>query len=101
MKNEKKRIQIMIHPVQDRQGEYVACFRSEFLDATYTVFFKDTIMGALALHSFAEMIRKKYQENEVDFQLSKQQVPFQDEALLDVVIDKPSSLFAKAVSSQM
>jgi len=47
------------------------------------------------------MIRKKYQENEVDFQLSKQQVPFQNEALLDVVIGKPSSLFAKAVSSQM
>jgi hypothetical protein len=42
--------------VEDHPGDYLAYFRSEFLDATYTVFFKDTITGALALHSFAEMI---------------------------------------------
>jgi len=53
---EKKRIRISIHPVEDRPGNYLATFRSEFLDATFTVFFKDTITGALALHSFAEMI---------------------------------------------
>jgi hypothetical protein len=53
---EKKKIRISIHPVEDHPGDYLAYFRSEFLDATYTVFFKDTITGALALHSFAEMI---------------------------------------------
>jgi len=70
---EKKKIRISIHPVEDHPGDYLAYFRSEFLDATYTVFFKDTITGALALHSFAEMIRRKYQEKEVDFLLCEQE----------------------------
>jgi hypothetical protein len=39
---EKKKIRISIHPVEDHPGDYLAYFRSEFLDATYTVFFKDT-----------------------------------------------------------
>ena len=56
---EKKKIRISIHPVEDHPGDYLAYFRSEFLDATYTVFFKDTITGALALHSFAEMLQEK------------------------------------------
>ena len=37
---EKKKIRISIHPVEDHPGDYLAYFRSEFLDATYTVFFK-------------------------------------------------------------
>jgi len=34
---EKKKIRISIHPVEDHPGDYLAYFRSEFLDATYTV----------------------------------------------------------------
>jgi hypothetical protein len=90
---EKKNIRISIHPVEDHPGYYLAYFRSEFLDATYTVFFKDTITGAMALHSFAEMIRRRYQEKEVDFLLSEQELPFRNEALLDVVIRRPRLLF--------
>jgi hypothetical protein len=97
---EKKRIRISIHPVEDCPGNYLAYFRSEFLDATYTVFFKDTITGALALHSFAEMIRRKYQEKEVDFLLSEQELPFRNEALLDVVTRRPACFFGKLVSAQ-
>ena len=97
---EKKKIRISIHPVEDHHGDYLAYFRSEFLDATYTVFFKDTITGALALHSFAEMIRRKYQEKEVDFLLSEQELPFRNEALLGVVTRRPACFFGKLVSAQ-
>jgi len=51
-----KKINIMIHPVENRKGNYVAYFKSEFLNATFSVFFQDTITGALALHTFSEMI---------------------------------------------
>ena len=97
---EKKKIRISIHPVEDHPKDYLAYFRSEFLDATYTVFFKDTITGALALHSFAEMVRRKYQEKEVDFLLSEQELPFRNEALLDVVTRRPACFFGKLVSAQ-
>ena len=85
-----KKINIMIHPVKNRKGNYVAYFKSEFLNATFSVFFQDTITGALALHTFSEIIRKKYEEKEVDFILSEEQVPFRSEALLNVVNRQPS-----------
>jgi len=98
--NEKKKIHITINPVENRKGDYIAHFRSEFLDAVFTVFFKDTITGALALYSFAEMLRKKYEQKQVEFLLSDQEVPFQNEALLDVVNRMPSFLYGKLVSAQ-
>ena len=96
-----KKIKIMIHPVENRKGNYVACFRSEFLDATFSVYFKDTITGALALHTFSEMLRKKYEQKEIDFLLSEQEVPFRHEALLDVVNRQPSFFCGKLVSAQV
>jgi hypothetical protein len=98
--NEKKKIHITINPIAGHSGDYVAYFRSEFLDATFSVFFRDTITGALALNSFAEMIRKKYEQKQVEFLLSEQEVPFQNEALLDVVNRTPSFLYGKLVSAQ-
>ena len=98
--NDKKMIHITINPVENRKGDYIANFRSEFLDATFSVFFRDTIAGALALNSFSEMIRKKYEQKQVEFLLSEQEVPFQNEALLDVMNRKPSYLYGKLVSAQ-
>ena len=98
--NDKKRIPTSINRVENRKGDYIAHFRSEFLDATFSVFFRDTTTGALALNSFAEMIRKKYEQKQVEFLLSEQEVPFQNEALLDVVNRTPSFLYGKLVSAQ-
>ena len=44
---EKKKNRISIHPVENHPGDYLAYFRSEFLDATYAVFFKDTIVSSI------------------------------------------------------
>jgi len=98
---EKNEIRITINPVENRKGNYVAYFRSEFLDATFSVYFKDTITGALALHTFSEMLRKKYEQKEIDFLLSEQEVPFRHEALLDVVNRQPSFFCGKLVSAQV
>lgn len=96
-----KKIKIMIHQVENRKGNYVAYFKSEFLNATFSVFFQDTITGALALHTFSEMIHKKYEQKEIDFILSEAQVPFRSEALLDVVNRQPSFFCGKLVSAQV
>ena len=40
--------------MEDHSGDYLATYRSEFLGATYTVFFKDTSNGARALYGFVE-----------------------------------------------
>jgi hypothetical protein len=53
--NHRDEIKIAIEAVSDREGEYVAYYRSEFLNATFSVYFRDTIFGAIALHDFTEM----------------------------------------------
>jgi len=84
-----RNIQIIIRPVEGRQGEYIAYFENEFLQATFSVLLKDNIFGALALQSFSEMIRKTFAKNyrsgEIDFVLSDEPMSFQNKALLDVL----------------
>lgn len=59
MRNGKKHC-IRISPVHDHPGRYVALIASEPLGATFSVVFSETITGAVALHTFAEMIRNHY-----------------------------------------
>ena len=86
---ENRNIKIIIRPVENRKGEHIAYYEAEFLQATFSVHLKDNIFGALALHSFAEMIRKTYGKNyrsgEIDFKVSSEAVSFQNKALLDVL----------------
>ncbi len=86
---ENRNIQIIIRPVENRKGEYIAYYTNEFLKATFSVLLKDNIFGAVALHSFAEMIRKTYGKNyrsgEIDFKVSSEAMSFENKALLDVL----------------
>lgn len=59
MANQRKTT-IRIHPLSNSRSRYVAVYSSDFLGATFAVTFPETITGAVALHSFAEMIRKEY-----------------------------------------
>ena len=56
---ENRNIQIIIRPVEGNEGEYIAYYTTEFLQATFSANLKDNIFGAPALHAFAEMIRIK------------------------------------------
>ncbi len=47
-----KDIQITIKGIAGRKGEYVAYYRSEFLDATFSVCFKDNILERLRYRVF-------------------------------------------------
>jgi len=92
---ENRNIQIIILPVENRKGEHIACYTNEFLKATFSVHLKDNIFGALALHAFAEMIRKTYGKNyrsgEIDFVLSSESMSLQNKALLDVLACKQAA----------
>ena len=60
MHTTRKKPYIKISPVQENPGHYVAAFSSDVLGATFSVVFPETITGAVALHTFAEMIRGHY-----------------------------------------
>lgn len=84
-----RHLRIVVAPVAERAGEYVARYCEEFLQADFCVYLKDSIRGALALHSFAEMIRKSFGKNyrtgEIEFVVCAQEVPFGSQALVEVV----------------
>ena len=83
MKNGKQRdIQILIKPTHD--GHYLAYFSSDFLKATYSVYFEDTIMGAIALNGFADMIRRRYKVDSVMISLEDEYC-FMNKAVNDVL----------------
>ena len=88
---------IVIRPVEGRKGEYLASCRSEFLGATFSCLFKDTLMGALALHAFSEMIRKRYEEDGIRIVVSDKETDFRSKALLDLMAPKKEREDRKAV----
>ena len=51
---------ICIYPTSEVSNLNVATFTSEVFDATFSVVFRETVTGAIALHTFAEMLRKQY-----------------------------------------
>jgi hypothetical protein len=82
MKNGKGEITVFIRRV--KEGCYLAYFHSEVLQATYSLYFKDTITGAIALNNFVEMLRIKH-----DFSTCKLQIDHsiscENKAVLDVI----------------
>ena len=79
-------LSVTVQSVAGRQGEYLAYFRSEPLDATFSVYFRDNLAGALALHSFADMVRFQYGVSRVRLELTDQAVVFKSQAVLDVLV---------------
>ena len=76
---------LTIQAVCGREGEYLAYFRSEPLDSTYSVYFRDSLMGAIALHEFAEMLRASYGVDGVRLELCDGAMVFRSPAVLDVL----------------
>ena len=77
---------VTVQSVAGREGEYLASFRSEPLDATFSVYFRDNLAGALALHAFADMVRFQYGVSRVRLELTDQAVVFKSQAVLDVLV---------------
>jgi len=55
-----KTLEIQIHRQETKPGFYVARYQSPVLQATYTVEFPGTVVGAVALHHFTEMLKTRY-----------------------------------------
>jgi len=81
---------VTIQALSGRDGEYLAYFRSEPLDATFSLYFRDSLMGAIAVHQFAEMLRKSYGVDGVRLELCDQALVFRSPAVLDVLTAKAS-----------
>ncbi len=75
---------ITIAGVENNPDRFVASFRSEFLDATYSVVFSQTITGAVALHRFAGMISEQYGK-QVELRIANDLFPKPNKAVEDIL----------------
>jgi len=82
MKNGKPTI--FIRPVPEKTGFYIAYFTSEVLQATVSLHFKDTIVGAIALNNFVEMLRIKHNFRSYAIKVDNS-IMCENKAVLDVI----------------
>ena len=83
--NRTNEITVTIKAVAGKKGEYIAYYTSEFLNATFSVYFRDTIMGAIALQNFSEMLRMKYEKERVGFEVSGEPTRFESKGLVEMM----------------
>ena len=81
-----KNIKITIKQIEGREGEYFAFHKSEFLNATYSVHFTDTLQGSLSLVDFTRMLKYKYESDQVRFEISSEKINFSNSQLLATAI---------------
>jgi hypothetical protein len=80
-------IQVYIKPVEEKEGDFLAFYQSDILQATFFTYFKDNIMGAIALNAFTGMLEKKY-STDVELRLLDEKAKFHNKGLLDIVTHK-------------
>ena len=75
-----------IAPVPGKPGAYVARYHAEVFDATYSVEFGDDIMGGIAPHGFAEMLKLTWGLRRAEPLLEAQALPFRSRAVVDALL---------------
>jgi hypothetical protein len=83
MKNEIK--EIIIKEVENKENEFFAYFRNDFLQSTYCIFFNDTIFGAVALNHFYEMVKNHFEIKNLNLSISYEKIKFKNKAILDEI----------------
>ena len=81
-----REVTVRIAPVAGKPGAYVARYHAEVLGATYSVEFQDSVMGGIALHGFAEMLRLKYDLRRVELVIEDQTLRFRSRAVVDALL---------------
>jgi len=81
-----REVTVRIAPVAGKPGAYVARYRAEVLGATYSVEFEDSVMGGIALHGFAEMLRLKWGLTCVELAMEDQTLRFRSRAVVDALL---------------
>ena len=77
------RLTVTIRPVPD-SDTFLALFSSPVLSSSFSLLFPDSVIGAVALHDFAEMLRLRYRKP-VEFRVETDLFPPRSKAVEDVL----------------
>ena len=84
----KEKTEIIIRKIDNEKDEYFAYYKNEILQVTYSVFFNDSILGAIALNRFYEMIRSNFELKNLTLAISNDMIRFKNKALLEEITKK-------------
>jgi hypothetical protein len=86
-KKEKKSMskQIIIKKIENKENFFIAYIKSEILNASFSVCFTDSILGAIALTEFFKMLKSKYTKESIEFVISDEKVNIKNQCLLDEI----------------
>ena len=79
-------IKITIKQIEEKEGEYLAYHKNEFLNATYSVHFTDSLQGSISLVDFTRMLKYKYETDQVEFEISNEKINLTNSQLLATAI---------------
>ena len=79
---------ITIKQIENRNQEYLAYYKSDFLKSTFCVSFSDDVFGAVSLVKFTEMIKTHFNEQNITLFISDKNIKFKSQALLDELTQK-------------
>ena len=76
---------ITIKKIENSKRDFVAYIKNDFLRATYSVCFEDTVFGAVALTKFYEMIKSKFNDNNLTIKIDDAGIHFKHDDLLQLM----------------
>ena len=77
--------EITIKKIENRKNCFIAYFKNPVLQASFSVCFTDSIVGAIALNEFFQMLKFKYSEESFEFVISGERVKIKNECLLNQI----------------
>jgi hypothetical protein len=92
---------IIIKKIENKDNDFIAFFKSDFLKATFCICFKDTIFGAVALNDFFQMIKHKYNSDKLNLVISEDKIKIKNSALLDQILKEESSYPSKRRTEEL
>jgi hypothetical protein len=75
--------EIIIKKIENRENYFMAYYKNDLLKSSFCVCFPDTILGAVCLNEFFQMLKLKYTEETFQFVVSDQSIKLKNVNLLD------------------
>jgi len=77
--------EIIIKKIENKDNFFIAYIKNPILNASFSVCFTDSIIGAIALNEFFQMIKNKYIKESIEFIISDEKVNIKNQCLLDEI----------------
>ena len=77
--------EIIIKKIENTENYFIAYIKNPILKASFSVCFTDSIIGAVALNDFFQMLKLKYVKDNFEFVISDETVNIKNECLLDKI----------------